>query len=393
MDRNYDKVFLHVDLDAFFASVEQRDNPQYRGKPVIIGGLPEDRRAVVSTASYEARKYGVHSAMPIAQAARLCPNGIYIRGNYHHYSQVSHEIMAIFNDFSPSVLQMSIDEAFIDVTGTQNIWGSPVEAAQKIKDRVKSETGLTVSVGVASTMYVAKIASGFRKPDGLTYIPAGDEEKFMLSLPLEKLWGAGTKTQERLHSAGFRTTRDIHSKSISLLKTIFGESMGAFLYNAVRGNKDMEFGREAKNKSMSEETTFEYDVHDRYTIGSVIMVISKNILWRMHQEKLCSRTCSVKIRYDDFSTVSIQETSEINIANSDDLYERCIRLFEKKYDDKKSIRLIGISVEKLESTSIPQQETLFDFGNKKKSKVEKAIFDMESRNPALKMKKARLLKD
>ena len=149
MDRNYDKVFLHVDLDAFFASVEQRDNPQYRGKPVIIGGLPEDRRAVVSTASYEARKYGVHSAMPIAQAARLCPNGIYIRGNYHHYSQVSHEIMAIFNDFSPSVLQMSIDEAFIDVTGTQNIWGSPVEAAQKIKERVKSETGLTVSVGVA----------------------------------------------------------------------------------------------------------------------------------------------------------------------------------------------------------------------------------------------------
>ena len=169
--------------------------------------------------------------------------------------------------------------------------------------------------------------------------------------------------------------------------------MGSFLYNAVRGNKDMEFGREAKNKSMSEETTFEYDVHDRYTIGSVIMVISKNILWRMHQEKLCSRTCSVKIRYDDFSTVSIQETSEINIANSDDLYERCIRLFEKKYDDKKSIRLIGISVEKLESTSIPQQETLFDFGNKKKSKVEKAIFDMESKNPALKMKKARLLKD
>lgn len=393
MDRNYDKVFLHVDLDAFFASVEQRDNPQYRGKPVIIGGLPEDRRAVVSTASYEARKYGVHSAMPIAQAARLCPNGIYIRGNYHHYSEVSHEIMAIFNDFSPSVLQMSIDEAFIDVTGTQNIWGSPVEAAQKIKDRIKSETGLTVSVGVASTMYVAKIASGFRKPDGLTYIPAGDEEKFILSLPLEKLWGAGTKTQERLHSAGFRTTRDIHTKSISLLKAIFGESMGSFLYNAVRGNKDMEFGREAKNKSMSEETTFEYDVHDRYTIGSVIMVISKNILWRMHQEKLCSRTCAVKIRYDDFSTVSIQETSEINIANSDDLYERCIRLFEKKYDDKKSIRLIGISVEKLESTSIPQQETLFDFGNKKKSKVEKAIFDMESRNPALKMKKARLLKD
>lgn len=393
MDKNYDKVFLHVDLDAFFASVEQRDNPQYRGKPVIIGGLPEDRRAVVSTASYEARKYGVHSAMPIAQAARLCPNGIYIRGNYHHYSEVSHEIMAIFNDFSPSVLQMSIDEAFIDITGTQNIWGSPIEAAQKIKDRVKSETGLSVSVGIASSMYVAKIASGFRKPDGLTYIPSGDEENFMLSLPLEKLWGAGTRTQERLHNAGFRTTRDIHTKSISLLKAIFGESMGAFLYNAVRGNKDMEFGREAKNKSMSEETTFEYDVHDRYTIGSVIMIISKNILWRMHQEKMCSRTCAVKIRYDDFSTVSIQETSEMNIANSDDLYERCMRLFEKKYDDKKSIRLIGISVEKLESTSIPQQETLFDFGNKKKSKVEKAIFDMESKNPALKMKKARLLKN
>ena len=213
MDRQYEKVYLHVDLDAFFASVEQLDHPEYRGKPVIVGGLPGDRRSVVSTASYEARKYGVHSAMPTFKAVKLCPNGIYTRGNYKRYCEISSQIMKIFGDFSPTVIQMSIDEAFIDITGTEHIFGTPLETAKKIKARVKEETGLTVSIGIANTMYIAKIASGYRKPDGITIIPKGKETEFMLSLPLEKVWGAGTKTLERMKSCGFTSTKDIYKTS------------------------------------------------------------------------------------------------------------------------------------------------------------------------------------
>lgn len=189
----FEKVFLHVDLDAFFASVEQHDHPEYKGKPVIVGGIPGDRRAVVSTASYEARKYGVHSALPLAKAVELCPNAIFLRGNHKRYAEVSHKIMSIFKEFSPSVIQMSIDEAFIDLTGTEKLFGPPLEIAKKIKAKVKEQTGLTVSVGIASTMYVAKIASGYKKPDGITFIKKGEEEKFILSLPIEKIWGIGKK--------------------------------------------------------------------------------------------------------------------------------------------------------------------------------------------------------
>ncbi|MBS7241086.1 MAG: DNA polymerase IV [Treponema sp.] len=391
MDRQYEKVYLHVDLDAFFASVEQLDHPEYRGKPVIVGGLPGDRRSVVSTASYEARKYGVHSAMPTFKAVKLCPNGIYTRGNYKRYCEISSQIMKIFGDFSPTVIQMSIDEAFIDITGTEHIFGTSLETAKKIKARVKEETGLTVSIGIANTMYIAKIASGYRKPDGITIIPKGKETEFMLSLPLEKVWGAGTKTLERMKSCGFTSTKDIYKTSLQLLITLFGDSTGAFLYNAVRGNKDLIFGEEAKSHSISSETTFAYDLTDLYIIETAIMDLANQVVWRMHSENVRSRTASIKIRYDDFKTVSIQETSDIAITNADDLYERCKRLLEKKYDKNKGIRLLGVCVSNIEKNSEPTQGSLFDFGDAKKAKVERAIFNMENKNPALKLRKARLI--
>ena len=171
--------FVHADIDAFYASVEQLDCPEYRGKPVIVGGLPTDRRCVVSTASYEARRFGVHSAMPIAQAVKLCPQGIYLRGNMRRYQEKSAEIMALFADFSPCVQQLSIDEAFIDITGMEGLFGSPQIIAEKIKKRVSGESGLTVSIGISSNKYLAKIASGMSKPDGLFIIPPGGEEGFM----------------------------------------------------------------------------------------------------------------------------------------------------------------------------------------------------------------------
>jgi len=384
------KVFIHVDLDAFFASVEQRDHPEYRGKPLVVGGLPSDRRSVVSTASYEARKYGIHSAMPVFQAVRLCPSAIFVRGNHQKYEEVSNQIMEIFSNYSPTVIQMSIDEAFIDITGTEKLFGTPEEIAKKIKREVFEKTQLTVSIGISQSKYVAKIASGYRKPNGLTIIPPGKEEDFMLALPLEKLWGVGKKTQQHLKDAGFKTTKDIHSKSEKLLISIFGNT-GSYLYNAVRGNMGLEFGTEAKYHSISSETTFEFDLTDTYSMENAIMALCYNVNYRMHKENVRTKTVAVKIRYEDFSTVSIQETSEYPVSNADDLYERCKRLFYKKYEKGRGIRLLGISADKVESKSIPIQQNLFEDINTKKARLEEAIYAMEDKNPKLKIRKARLI--
>ena len=390
-DASFTKVYFHVDLDAFFASVEQRDHPEYRGKPLVVGGLKTDRRSVVSTASYEARKYGIHSAMPVSKAALLCPDAIFIRGNYAHYEEISQTVMQIFSNYSPFVIQMSIDEAFIDMTGSEKLFGPPQKAAQKLKDEVFKKTGLTVSVGVSSSMYVAKIASGLSKPDGLTVVNDGDEEKFMLSLPLEKLWGCGEKTQAHLKQAGLFSIPLIHSKSKELLVSIFGQSTGTFIYNAVRGNKDMQFGTEAKNHSISSERTFDFDLTDRYAIETAVMEIAQHVLFRMHREKVRSRTIAIKIRYGDFTTVSVQETYDMSITSAHDFFEKAKVLLNRKLDSSKGVRLLGVSFENVTSLCEPEQQPLFDFGEKKRSKIEKAIFDLEEKNPAIKITKARLL--
>ncbi len=386
-----EKIFLHADLGAFFASVEQLDHPEYRGKPVIVSGLPGDRRCVVSTASYEARKFGIHSAMPAKTAFQLCPNGIFVRPDMKRYHEKSHEVMSIFRQYSPDVIQMSVDEAFIDLTGTERLLGPAEETARRIKQQVKEETGLTISIGMASTMYLAKIASGYRKPDGLTIIKPGDEEKFMLSLPLNKLWGAGEKTLERLNKAGFRTTQQIYSKSEGLLQGIFGENTGTFLYNSVRGNKDLIFGQEAENHSISSEKTFEYDLTDRDAIETALLQLSHTVMFRLHRENVHSRTLALKIRYDDFTTVSIQQTSDRNISSVDDLFERCCKLFYRKYNKESGIRLLGVSADKVEDNSVPSQKELFDFGEEKKSKIEKTIMNLEDKMPGVKIQKARTL--
>ncbi|MCR5622574.1 MAG: DNA polymerase IV [Treponema sp.] len=386
------KVFFHIDLDAFFASVEQLDNPEWKGRPVIVGGLPGDRRAVVSTASYEARTYGVHSAMPLSRAVQLCPNAIFVRGRYRRYQELSDQIMAIFGNYSPDVTQLSIDEAFLDMTGTERLFGRSEDAARRIKEDVKGQTGLNVSIGVASTMYVAKIASGLHKPDGLTIVKYGEEVPFMLSLPLEKVWGVGGKTLKRLRDSGLFSPQDIYGKSEILLRTIFGESTGSFLYQAVRGNPGMTFGEQAKNHSISSECTYDFDLTDRYAIDTALMELSMNVLYRMHREQVKSRTLALKIRYEDFTTVSIQETGEYSISNADDMFERCKRLFDKKYESGRGIRLLGIACEKVFSREMEEQKSLFDFGNEKKAKIEEAIYAMQDRHPEIKIRKARMLK-
>ena len=383
--------YLHVDLDAFFASVEQLDNPQYRGKPLIVGGMPDDKRSVVSTASYEARKFGVHSAMPVRQAYQLCPQGIYVYPRMKRYSELSYQIMNIFKDFSPDVQQMSIDEAFIDLTGTEKLFGAPEETALKIKQRVKEETGLTVSVGLAPTKYLAKIASDMNKPDGFYHIKEGTEQEFMLNLPLKKVWGIGDKTLESLKSNGLRTTRDIYEKSLDVLVFMYGNNMGNFLYNVVRGIETITFDRKSKHHSISNETTFPYDISDTYTIETTLLELCHSIIFRLLKENGFSRTVMVKIRYEDFTTVSIQQTYSQSILTLDSLYNAARELFEKKYERGRGIRLIGTGLENIETTEKPFQPSLFEDDSEKKQNVEKAILKLKKKHPEINIHKARML--
>lgn len=382
------KTFLHIDLDAFFASVEQLDNPELRGKPVIVGGRLNERRGVVSAASYEARAYGVHSALPLSVAARLCPDGIFLPVRMKRYHEKSEEVMEIFRNYSPDVHQISIDEAFIDITGTERLFGPPVDTARKIKDEVKEKTGLTVSVGMACTKYVAKIASGLKKPDGFYVVPAGTECDFMLSLPLEKLWGAGEKTLEKLRKFGFKTTKDIFSHSKDYLQGIFGTATGAFLYNAVRGNEEENFNLSAKTHSISSESTFPYDLVDMDAIENALYRIASEVQYRSLKEGMLSKTVCVKIRYDDFTTVSAQDTQEDEVSSADNLFERAKNLFIKKYDKKRGVRLLGIALANVYPREQGIQGVLFDDMNEKKRRLEKAIFEATEKNPAIKIEKA-----
>jgi DNA polymerase-4 len=384
--------FIHADLDAFYASIEQLDNPSYRGQPVIVGGLPGDRRAVVSAASYEARVYGVHSAMPLAQAVKLCPNGIYIRGNMKRYREKSGEIMSIFREFSPEVMQLSIDEAFLDITGTEGLFGPPDVLAGKLKETVRERAGLTVSAGLASNKYIAKIASGISKPDGLFWVRPGEEEPFMRSLRVDKIWGAGKKTQEQFRKHGLKTGEDIHRLSRQTLGSIFGNSFGDFLYRAVRGEPAETFDRERGGRSMSVERTFSYDLTDEFTVETALLDICETLIFRLLNTRpgergYQSRTVFLKIRYEDFSTKTVRATFPHPINTLNELFCRVSELFYRKYQAGRGVRLIGAGLMNLETGAF--QEELFDSDNEKERSLEKAILEINKKFPAAALRRGR----
>lgn len=383
--------YLHIDLDAFFASVEQLDFPEYKGKPVIVGGLPSDKRSVVSTCSYEARKFGVHSAMPIFKAYQLCPQGIYLKGRMRRYQEKSKEVMSIFYNYSPEIMQISIDEAFLDLTGTERLFGNPTDTAKKIKDDIFEKTGLTVSVGVASSKYLAKIASGLRKPNGLFVIPYGKEQDFMFTLPIEKIWGIGNKTRERITEAGFYTIKSIYNASEELLTSLFGKCTGKFLYNTVRGINNDTFSGKPKSQSISEEQTYPRDITEEYIIDTALLELCSNCMFRMLSEEKNSKTICVKIRYEDFTTVTIQETFQHTIKSIEELFENAKNLFYQKYERGRGIRLLGVGFHNIQNGIDDPQGELFDFGEKKKQAIEKTILELKQKNPKIPIKKARLL--
>lgn len=384
-------VFFHVDLDAFFAAVEQLDNPAYRGKPVIVGG-EIGKRGVVSTCSYEARKFGVHSAMPMNKAVALCPDGIFLRGRMGRYHEKSREVMNIFDSFSPSVRQMSVDEAFLDMSGMERLFGSSEESARALKQKVQAETGLTVSVGAAPNRYIAKIASGLSKPDGLVVVNPGDEALFMSRLRLKDVWGIGEKSRARLEDAGLATVPSILACSEGLLQGLLGPAGGSFLFSVIRGIDTGIFIGESASHSISGEHTFEYDIGDIEAIETALLELSSDVMYRLLDEGLSGRTVHLKLRYSDFRTVSIQETGDKNINDTGDLYGRALALFLKKYDRSAPIRLLGVGIHNVMEGGRNDQLDLFDTGTaKRKRKVEEAIHALSLKRGKKMVTRARLI--
>jgi DNA polymerase IV len=390
------RVYFHVDLDAFFASVEKKGDPSLEGKPVIVGALP-GHRGVVSTCSYEARAFGVRSAMPISEAYRRCPQGVYLTPRIDRYSELSAEVMEVFASFTPEVMRVSIDEAFLDMTGTERLWGPPETAARLLKRRVGERTGLGISVGIGPNRYVAKIASGLRKPDGLVLVPQEEVESFMRSLPLAKLWGAGEKTQERFRELGILSVAQLASFGEAQLASLFGNAGGAFLYGAARGrDMGMMEGGEPGSRSMSAETTFERDCSERECVEDVLMSLAGELAYRLWAEGYKSRTLALKLRLHDFSTLSRRKSRASYYLSSSEAFKDALELLDRAWDGRTEIRLLGLCFADLERGGSCAQGELFGEGGlpgegiARSRRAEGAVFEIERKGLG-KVTRARLL--
>ncbi len=370
--------WFHVDLDAFFAAVERLDNPELEGKPIVVGAHPGGR-GVVSTCSYEARAFGVHSAMPIGEAWRRCPTAVFLPVRMDRYFEMSEKVLAIFGAFSPEVTRISIDEAFLEMGGTERLWGSPREAAALLKARVREGTGLTVSVGVASNRYVAKIASGLEKPDGLVVVEEGGEANFMLGLPLSRLWGAGEKTQERFRDLGLLTMADLAAKSEAELLRLFGQSGGRFLHAACRGEDLPIFERRSSSRSISTETTFERDLVDREALDAALLEMACAIVFRLRREGGIARTLVLKLRLSDFSTSSRRQTRWDPYRTSLEVFDDAKTLLDRVWDGRAPVRLAGLGFADLDEGGKPLQAGLFQ-EDPRRERFESALLKIEDKS-------------
>jgi DNA polymerase-4 len=337
-------TILHLDLDAFYASVEQLADPSLRGRPVIVGGL--GRRGVVAAASYEARRYGVHSAMPMGRARRACPDGVFLAPRFDAYGEASESVMAVLREITPMVEPLALDEAFLDVGGARRLHGSAPEIAVMLRRRITDETGLVASVGVASTKFVAKLASDLAKPDGMLVVEAGTEIDFIHQLEVRRLWGVGPKTGERLAQLGVRTIGDLAALPEDTLVHAVGESHGHHLH-ALAWNRDdrpVEPSREVK--SVGHEETFPTDITDRETLGREVLRMSERVAERLRDGRRAGRTVQLKLRYKDFRTITRSRTLPEPTNLAADIAGVARALFDA-VEIGDGIRLLGIAMQQL----------------------------------------------
>lgn len=364
---------MHVDMDAFFAAVEQRDNPGLKGKPVIIGADPKKGkgRGVVSTASYEARKFGIGSAMPISEAYKRCPQGVYLRPNTERYSQASQAIYGIFYQFSPVVEPVGIDEAFLDISGSFHIFGTPADTCLKLKRKIKEKTCLTASVGLAPVKMVAKIASDLNKPDGFCQVEEDKLLDFLGPLDIGKLWGIGKKIKEALNSLGINTIGQLANFDKNRLEDLFGKN-GQHLWELANGIDQREVEAPDEAKSIGNELTFSQDTADEALIEAVLSSLAEKVSGRLRKEGLKARNICLKVRLENFSTYtrSMQLVKATNFYNT--IYKAVKTLYNNSGFKGKKIRLLGVKTAQFIDSSL--RDTIFDeSGQEKKEKTDGVV--------------------
>ena len=361
----FKKSIIHLDMDAFYAAVEILDDPSLKGLPVIVGGLGS--RGVVSTASYEARAYGVHSALPMTTARRRCPDGIYIQPRHWRYKELSDQIMGIFHRYTPLVEPLSLDEAFLDVTGSRRLFGPAEDIARRIKIEVRDETGLTVTAGVASQKHLAKIASGMNKPDGLTIVPPGEELNFLWPLALKDLWGVGRVMLGKLMALGLSTVGQLAALDRAFLEKRFGQ-IGGHLWELANGIDEREVAPESRPKSVGAEETFAANLVTHEEIKAALLAQTMTAVRRMRRKGFVARTVTVKFRDGNFQTrtraISLPRATDLR----DEVYKAALGLYEKEAGSLGPMRLLGVSLSRLslpgedepETPAAPVQRGLFD---------------------------------
>ena len=331
---------IHIDMDAFYASVEQRDDPVLRGKPLAVGGSPESR-GVVAAASYEAREFGVRSAMPMARALRLCPRLLIVRPDFARYRAVSQQVMEILRSATPLVEPLSLDEAYLDVT--QNLWGEPLatSVAKKLKARIRADLGLTASAGVAPNKFLAKIASGWKKPDGLTVIAPERVEKFLQQLPVEALWGVGPVTAKKLRSIGIERLVDVRAAEDDLLRRAVG-SLAGWLKCLSHGDDPRPVQPGRPWKSLSAENTYAENLENATEMRSEIERLTHSVAASLEGKNLCARTVTIKVRYADFTTVTRSHTADAPTHSAAEMIARALALLERTEAARRPVRLLGV---------------------------------------------------
>jgi len=364
--QNYRKI-IHIDMDAFYASVEQRDNPEYRGKPLVVGGLPEGRGGVVATASYEARKFGIRSAMSSKQALQLCPHAIFIRPRFPAYKEASQKIREIFSRYTDLIEPLSLDEAYLDVTSDKLNIGSAIEIAQQIKQAIKDELQLTASAGVSINKFVAKTASDIKKPDGLTFIGPSAIEAFMEKLPVEKFFGVGKVTAQKMKNMGLHTGDDLKKLTEEEITKHFGKA-GKFYYQIVRGIDNREVQPNRETKSLAAEDTFPYDLTTLEEMEEELDKIAQTVCKRLQQYELKGRTITLKIKYSDFKQITRNQSFPTGLNDLETISITAKKLLVATGIEDKKIRLLGISLSNFNEVVVkPKEEkptdqlTLFDF--------------------------------
>ncbi len=367
---------LHADLDAFYASVEQRDNAKLRGRPVVVGGDP-DSRGVVAACSYEAREYGIHSAMALRRAARLCPHAAFVKGRHEVYGDVSRAVMDIFHGYTPLVEPISLDEAFLDVFGCEHRHGSPDDVARDIRRRVMAEQGLTISIGVATSKSVAKIASDMCKPDGLLSIESGQERGFLSPLPVGKIWGVGPRTEEQLGALGIETVEQLTGSGEADLVRHFGK-FGWRLHDLARGVDRRPVSAQSVRKSVGNERTFPADVGELQALSTELLGLSEKVAQRLRSHGLQGRVVTLKIRQADFTTMTRRRTLPDHTDDGGAIFEVADVLMRTEFRPGVGYRLLGVHVSDFPAEDVRQLKMpLFEDG--RAVRLNAAVDGLESR--------------